>query len=123
MSNKSMTSSEYSKAYYNQRKRNKVTLEMEKISIDLAKFIFKCSEEDFTRLFKNDFSLFTSLNNLDGETKSLNFLVLRNSLNKIKGYHLLGDGFVIKGDLSDLVLSSEDLNKLESLGVDTTPLR
>ena len=118
-----MTNSDYSKAYYNQRKRNRVNLKMEKISIDLAKFIFKNDEEDFARLFKNDFTLFTSLNNLDSETKSLNFLVLRNPLDRIRGYLLLGDGRQLKGDLEDLVLNNEDLDKLESLGIETSKLR
>ena len=110
------TNSDYSKAYYNQRKRNKVTLSVEKITTELAKFIFKHNEEDYYRLFRNNLEIFTSVENLDKETKEIRYVVLRNPLNVIKAYAVMGD-LELTGKLSELYISPSDYKKLENYNI------
>lgn len=105
-------SGNYSKAYYNKRKRNTVTLSIERVTPVLCKFIFKNNIGDYYKLF-NDLKVFTTTEHLDEDIKKVNFIVLRNPLKRIRAYAIIGSNKLI-GDYNELIISNEDANRLRT---------
>ena len=67
------TGSEYSKAYYNQRKRNKVDIKIEILTPELATFIFKNDSMEYKSLFGENMKYMTCTDGLDEKTMNYRF--------------------------------------------------
>ena len=111
------TQSDYSKAYYNQRKRKKAEVSLEYLTPDLANFIFKHNPREYREIYGDNLLYLTDTSTVPRELKGIYYVVIRNVLGDLKAYFRYGTNNLV-GDIKDMEFTSEQLEELKIYGVD-----